>query len=172
MSLTIRLIKLKKRFLRELLLKRSKPISPRKSLMTGIPATLGYWSDQRVRFLIIGAWNTAFGYVTFVIFYALLANRVNYLVIAFLAHACAVTAAFAAHKRLVFRSSQHWLPEFLRYNISLLIGLATGLFLLWLSVSFLGLHPIAAQAIVTVLIVALNYFFHTQFSFSKRKVTP
>ena len=134
-------------------------------------AALEYWADQRVRFLVIGACNTAFGYGAFVVLYALLDGHVHYLAIAVLAHACAVIVAFAAHKMLVFRSCGHWLPEFMRYNISLLMGLGAGLVGLWVLVSMLGVHPILAQAVVTVLVVILNYLLHSRFSFAQGKVT-
>ncbi|WP_295456437.1 GtrA family protein [uncultured Thiodictyon sp.] len=135
-------------------------------LARGIRAMLGYWSDQRVRFIIIGALNTVFGYAAFVLLYTLLSDLLNYLTIALLAHACAATASFATQKVLVFRSIQHWLPEFLRYNVSLLVGLTAGLIGLWTLVSIVALHPIVAQAIIMLLVIALNYLMHSRFSFA------
>lgn len=136
-----------------------------------LSTVIKYWSDQRIRFLIIGAWNTAFGYGMFVAVYALLCGHIHYLAIAILAHFCAASVAFTVHKRLVFRTLHNWLPEFLRYNISLFVGLAASLGSLFLLVSVLGAHPIIAQTMVTVLVVVLNYILHSRFSFAHRKVS-
>lgn len=132
-------------------------------------AVLRLWDDRRLRFLVVGGWNTVFGYGVFVGLYALLGGMLHYLAVAVLAHGCAVSAAFAAHRVLVFRSRGPWVWEFVRYNLSLAVGLVAGLVGLWALVSILGLHPIAAQAAVTVLVVALSYVLHSRFSFAQPK---
>ena len=125
-----------------------------------------HWSDQRARFLVIGAWNTAFGYAVFVVLYLLLYKYVHYIYIALMAHAVAVSVAYLGQRILVFRSRGYWLSEFIRYNLSLLMGLAIGMLMLWSFVTLLAFSPIIAQAIVTALGVFLNYLMHSRFSFS------
>ena len=126
----------------------------------------GRWpADERVRFVVVGGWNTAFGYLAFVVLYALLHDRLNYLVIGALAHALSVTNAFVCHRMLVFRSRDPWFAEFVRFNLAQAAVLACGLAGLWFLVSVLHVSPLIGQAIVTVLGVVLSYLAHRRFTF-------
>lgn len=127
--------------------------------------TSAIWQNERFRFLLIGAFNTAFGYATFVLLYILLGYRLHYLLIGILAHAIATLVAFTGQRRLVFRSRRPWLPEFFRFNLSLLSVLLFGLASLFVLVTLLGLHPLLGQAILTPLSVLLSYFTHRHYSF-------
>ena len=121
---------------------------------------------EKLRFLVIGGWNTLFGYLTFVILYALWHERLHYLVIAVLAHAIAVVNAFTAHRLLTFRRRGPWLAEFVRFNVTLLVMLGIGLVGLWSLVSIIGMNPLVAQALMTIATVIVSYFAHLGFSFS------
>lgn len=128
-----------------------------------------FWHrNEQARFLLVGAFNTAFGYLVFVLLYLLAGDRLHYLLVAVLAHFLAVAEAFLFHRRLVFRSSGPWLMEFFRYNLSVLGVMLAGLLGLYLLVSGLQLHPLPAQAIVTGLSVIVSYFAHRHFSFRPR----
>lgn len=126
------------------------------------------YQDQRARFLIVGAINTAFGYLAFATLYLMLGNVIHYLGISLLAHAVAVCFAFTLQRRVVFRSTAPWPPEFIRYNISVLGVQAGSMALLSLLVSGLGWHPLLAQAAVTACAVVAAYISHRRFSFRCR----
>lgn len=126
------------------------------------------YQDQRARFLIVGAINTGFGYLSFATLYLLLGAVVHYLGISLLAHAVAVSFAFTLQRRVVFRSTAPWPPEFVRYNISVLGVQAGSMVFLSLLVSGLGWHPLLAQAAVTVGAVVAAYISHRRFSFRCR----
>ena len=126
-----------------------------------------YWKTSRkLRFLIIGAWNTLFGYLAFAGLYLVLATTCHYLVIATVAHFIAVAQSYAMQRCLVFHSREPIAPEFLRFNISHAGTLLFGLGALWLLVDGLGLAPLAAQAITIAGSVILSYFLHSRVSFA------
>lgn len=127
--------------------------------------TSAIWQNERFRFLLVGAFNTAFGYAAFALLYILLGHRLHYLFIGILAHAIATLVAFTGQRHLVFRSRRPWLPEFLRFNLSLLSVLLFGLVSLFVLVTLLGLHPLLGQAILTPLSVLLSYITHRHYSF-------
>ncbi len=131
-----------------------------------IRASLALWQrNEQTRFLLVGAFNTAFGYLVFVVLYLLAGSRFHYLLVAVLAHFLAVIVAFLCHRRIVFRAEGPWLMQFIRYNLSVLGVMLAGLLGLYLLVSVLHMHPLPAQAIVTALTVAISYFAHRHFSF-------
>lgn len=123
--------------------------------------------QQKLRFLAIGAWNTAFGYGVFVFLYYLCGSEENYIWIALAAHFISVVNAFICHKYLVFNSRQHWLPEFFRFNLSYVLSLGIGIALLFGGVNILHLHPIAAQGISIIFSTIISYLMHQNFSFRK-----
>ncbi len=132
-----------------------------------LDASVRHWhGNQKLRFLVVGGWNTAVGYVVFVALYLLLHARLPYLVIGAAAHAIAIANAFVAQRWLVFRSRGAWRVEFVRFFAAQLFVLGSGLAALWLLVSQAGLSPLPAQAIVAVGTVVVSYYAHRHFSFA------
>lgn len=126
------------------------------------------WENQRVRFLVVGAYNTLFGYAVFALLYTWLHQSVHYLVIAVIAHVVAVVNAFLAHRWLVFRARGNLLADFVRFNITTLGATAIGLAGLAVLVDLGGLHPLLAQGIVMAVTVVLTYIGHQRFTFKRR----
>ena len=128
------------------------------------------WQRSRhLRYLAIGAWNTLAGYAIFAGLYLVLSPHLGYMIIAAISHLFAVTQSFIAQRWIVFRSTQHWPGEYLRFHIAHLGSLAVGLTLLPLMVEGFHMPPLTGQAIVTALIVVASYFVHQHFTFRKAK---
>jgi len=127
----------------------------------------GAWrTDHRLRFLAVGAWNTGSGDGCYALLFLIAGRHLHYLWIQLIAHVVSVAQAFVLHRRVTFRSTAPWLPEFLRFNASYLGSLAGGLLAQWALVGGLGLHPLLGAAIVTWVTVALSYGLHRHFSFA------
>ncbi|GHU08331.1 hypothetical protein FACS1894158_17530 [Betaproteobacteria bacterium] len=122
---------------------------------------------QKLRFLVIGAWNTFFGYAIFVLLYYFHGNEENYVWIALISHFISVINAFVCHKHLVFHSRQSWPLEFLRFNLSYIFSLTLGILLLTGAVEILHWHPVMAQGIILIFSTVISYLLHQNFSFRK-----
>jgi len=124
------------------------------------------WQDNRkLRFLVVGGWNTLFGYLSFYVLYLLAAGRLHYLIVAILAHFAAVTQSYVMQRHLVFRSDAPVPGEFLRFNTSLIGTLLFGLLAMYLLVEKANMSPLIAQAIVILMSVVLSYLLHSRLSF-------
>lgn len=134
-----------------------------------VPASLApgqLWRDSRkIRFLVVGGWNTVFGYLCFYVLYALTANHLHYLIIAILAHVINVIQAYAMQRKLVFRSSANIAHEFLRFNASLVATFLFNLLAMFLLVEAASLKPLVAQAVAIVLSLVVTYALHSFWSF-------
>jgi putative flippase GtrA len=123
---------------------------------------------QRLRYLLVGIGNTAFGYTIGVGALLLLSPRLPTPVIGVLANVLTITMAFWTYRLFVFRSKAPWLPEYLRsfvvYGGSALVSIA----LIWLLVDGLQLNAWLAQAITVPAIVAISYLGHARFTFARR----
>jgi putative flippase GtrA len=121
--------------------------------------------EKSIRFVLTGVWNTMLGYAVFAGLYALLKVRLNYVAILAISQIVAVSAAYLAYKRFVFKTSGSGLTEYLRfwtvYGYTFLLNLA----LLPLCVGVLRISPLAAQAGITALLALASYFGHDRFTF-------
>lgn len=129
--------------------------------------SLRWTADQRLRFLVVGAINTAIGYLIFLGLFLASRPWVHYLVVALVSHAVAVCFAFYLHRRVVFRSRGAIWVEFLRFNASLVFVLLGSLLGLYLLVAVFRQPPLLAQGIVTLLGVVASYLLHRYYSFQK-----
>jgi len=132
-----------------------------------MPPSWDWWwrLPLKVRFVLAGGFNTAFGYVLFSGMFLLAGRWVHYLMIGLVAHALSVLNAFVVHRKLVFRATDDWRPAFVRFNVSQLVSLTFGMAALYSLVEFGHCNPLAAQFAVTLVSVALNYVLHRHFSF-------
>jgi putative flippase GtrA len=123
------------------------------------------WDQKKIRYLLVGAWNTVFGYAIFALLITAFENEISYLEIAFISHLVAVTHSFFTHRQIVFKSRKNVLIEYTRFHITNLSSLAFGIIALSFFVERCSIPPLTAQAIVTTGIVAISYFAHQNFTF-------
>lgn len=127
------------------------------------------WRDhEKLRFLIVGASNTVFGYAAFAGAYFLLRNRLHYLAILVLAHFLSVLYAFIGHKFLTFKAKGHLFADFLRFNLTYLSALALGLAGLPFLVEVCRIHPLVSQAMLITVNTIGTYVLHKRLSFRRR----
>jgi putative flippase GtrA len=129
---------------------------------------------QLGRYLVVGIWNTAFGYATFALFTFLLEGRMpaSYMVASLLASVINITVAFLGYKWFVFKTRGNYLEEWVRcvmvYSGSIVLGLALlppAVFLVEYLTGNPRAAPYIAGALVMGLQVAGSFIGHSRFSF-------
>jgi putative flippase GtrA len=123
--------------------------------------------EQGLRFLVIGAFNTAFGFTLFALMLHLAGDHVHYLAVLVVAMVIAVLVAFAAYRTFVFRVRGHVLRDLGRFSLVYVGVLAANVIALPLLVEVAGLPVLTAQAIVVVGTVVTNFLLHRSFSFRR-----
>ena len=129
---------------------------------------------QFLRYLVVGGWNTLFGYSTYALFTALLTPRLRfgYMYAAVFSNLISITVAYFGYKFFVFKTQGNYLVEWLRCLLVYGSGMLPGLVLLPLLVE--GLHywfhlqrsgPYVAGALIMGLTVIYSFFGHKHFSF-------
>ncbi|MGI4815434.1 MAG: GtrA family protein [Janthinobacterium lividum] len=123
--------------------------------------------SKMIRYLLVGGFNTCFGYVVSIGLYYLLSHRLHIVVIGLLANVVCISESFIAYKLFVFTSRGSWLREYLRcyvvYGGSALIGIAG----LWLLVNVIGISFWIAQGALVIVSVVISYTGHDRFTFNK-----
>ena len=130
---------------------------------------------QVVRYLIVGVWNTAFGYGLYAGFTYVLTGRIPfaYMVASVLANVIAISVAFIGYKWFVFKTEGNYLREYFRCYVvygtaflvtfallPIVVGLLNWTLGPWKSV------PYIAGAILTGGSVVVSFVGHRQFSFA------
>ncbi len=129
----------------------------------------------KIKFVIVGIWNTIFGYLVYVGFYYmfnLIFSRryMSYLLAAALSNILAITNAYIFHKYVTFRSQVKgikMIPEFIRFFITYLFSFFIGLIILPLLVEIFHFDPIAAGAILIIFTTIISYIGHSRYSFKR-----
>ena len=134
-------------------------------------------SGQFLRYLLVGGWNTIFGYACFFLTNRWLARvmpEYSYLAASLLASLIAVSVAFLGYKWFVFRTRGNYLREWLRtlavYSGSILVSTVALAPLVGLFRHFTKYQeqaPYIAAALVTVFTVVSSFLGHRHFSFRK-----
>ncbi|HTU51358.1 MAG TPA: GtrA family protein [Acidobacteriaceae bacterium] len=129
---------------------------------------------QFARYLMVGVWNTVFGYSLYALFTALLMPRVRfgYIYASVASNLIAITVAYFCYKIFIFKTQGNYLVEWLRCILVYGSALLPGLVLLPLLVEGLhyGFHlersaPYVAGALLTGLTVIYSFLGHKNFSF-------
>lgn len=126
--------------------------------------------EQKVRFLIVGGWNTAFGYAAFAAIYFLLNNYLHYLVILVISYIIGITNAYFCYKFFVFKTKGNYLKEYLRFYLVYGIVFIINLALLPIAVEFFKINPLLSQGGIIFIAVFLSYFGHKNFSFKEQQI--
>jgi putative flippase GtrA len=126
-------------------------------------------NDQRVQFLAVGGFNTALGYVLFVLFdrFVFAGIAFGYLLSLGASYALAICVAFVLYRRLVYRVTGHVIRDFARFVSVYLVAIAINALALPLLVEVVGLPAFVAQAIILIATTMLSFFGHKNFSFRR-----
>jgi putative flippase GtrA len=121
--------------------------------------------EQKIRYLMIGGWNTVFGYGVFAGLYFWLSNSVHYLFILSLSYIISITNAYIGYKLFVFKTRGNILREYFRFYLVYGVSFIFNLAMLPLFVETLRINMYVAQAIVTLITILASYVLHKNFSF-------
>ncbi|WP_263381297.1 GtrA family protein [Granulicella arctica] len=137
---------------------------------------------QLLRYLIVGGWNTLFGYTCFFLMNRWLSHVMHaysYIVASVASNLISITVAFLGYKWFVFQTKGNYVKEWLR---SLIVYSGTILFsalalgplvgLIRHSTRYQTQAPYIAAAIVAVFTVVSSFFGHKHLSFRQTAVVP
>ena len=130
---------------------------------------------QFFRYLLVGIWNTAFGYGLFALFTYLLSPhwpQYGYLAAGLFSSVFSITVAFFGYKLFVFKTKGNYLREWARCMTVYASGIAIGLavlpcivYVIRHSTAIDTKAPYLAAAVMTGFNTIYNFLGHKKFSF-------
>jgi putative flippase GtrA len=131
----------------------------------GLPVRFYFRRREQLLYLVVGGWNTVFGYAVWALFQYVLGDHLHYLVIVLLAWPIALLNAYIGYRYLVFRSRGPVLKELPRFSLVYLATLVVNLAVLPIALAVLPLSIYVVQAVLTVGVVICSYLGHKYYSF-------
>ena len=122
---------------------------------------------QKVMYLLVGGWNTIFGYCTGLSLYYLLYGYLHILVILVMTNILSISMSFFTYKLFVFKTTGNWLFEYVRCYVVYGSIALVGMLLIWIMVNFIEVPFWIAQALIVMVTVVLSYASHKRFTFKK-----
>lgn len=127
----------------------------------------------KARFVLVGIWNTIFGYGIFCLFDTLFAwlfssRSAAYMCAMVLTQILAVINAYIFHKHITFKSKAKGkaiIAEFFRFSTTYVVTFCLSLVLLPTFVEIGHITPKIAAAIITLICTVISYLGHSRFSF-------
>lgn len=121
--------------------------------------------EEKIRFLLVGAWNTAFAYVVFAVLYSLLGDRMHYVLVLIVGYPLVITQNFVTFKSLVFMTKGNWLAEYPKMYVVYAGGFLLNIMALAVAVELLRMSPMVGQLSAIALVVFVSYLGHKYFTF-------
>lgn len=126
--------------------------------------------QKKVRFLIAGGANTAFGLAAYPIIYLVAEPLgVGYIKSLLLASIISISFSFLTSKYYVFKSKGNLKKEYAKFFIFYGFYLCINLICLPFLVEVVSLTPIIAQTLFSVFIIITSYFWHNHITFKNAK---
>lgn len=121
--------------------------------------------NQKLRYLLVGGFNTVFAYSIFCLSQFLFGAKLHYLIILVLVYFVSVSNSFINFRFFVFRSRGHFWREYLKVNFVYLWHLIFNIILLYILKDRMHINIFVAQFICAIILVVIVYFAHKHFSF-------
>lgn len=128
--------------------------------------------SQVVRYLLVGVWNTIFGYLVFVVVWQLAGARIGYGGTLVVTIVVSVLQSYATQRWLVWRSQNAVRRELPRFLAVYAASYALNFVLLWLLVDHAGVPVLVAQAVATAAVVVTSFLLLRSFTFRQHAPAP
>ena len=124
-------------------------------------------TKQGVRYLLVGIWNTIFGYSVFVVLELTVGHRIPYILLLAVSQVIGTLNAFFWYRWLVFRVSGHVWRDLARFSLVYAGAFAVNLVALPFLVEVFGMNVLVAQALVVGGTIVASFLLHRNFSFRR-----
>jgi len=121
--------------------------------------------EEKIKYILIGVWNTFVGYLTFIALYYLLQKRLNYLIILVYSNIISITNSYLCYKFFVFKTKGNYCNEYLRFYLVYGASFLANMILMPVFVEIVRIKPIPAQGIILFFSVMFGYLGHKHYSF-------
>lgn len=122
-------------------------------------------TKKPIKYLVVGGWNTVFGYFSTIGFYKLFAAYLHIILIATMTNILTISMSFATYKLLVFQTEGNWWKEYARSYVVYGLAAIISIMGLWVLVDVFHVDIWISQGLVMIIVVIMSYFGHDRYTF-------
>ena len=123
------------------------------------------FADERVRYILVGAINTAFGFLMFTGLYYSLNEVMNYIFIIAITQVIAITFSHFMQRRFVWRTKNRYSKELAKFASTYFSLSLVNIALLSFAVEYLELPTLSSQYVIGFLLIIVTFFFQKYWIF-------
>lgn len=121
--------------------------------------------NEKLRFILVGGYNSVFSYGVFFTLNHLLQNSLHYLFILTITHLISISNSFFNFRFFVFQSRGNVAKEYAKVFTVYLGYFACNSIMLFILKELLNINILLAQLICMITLAIATYFVHKKFSF-------
>lgn len=125
------------------------------------------FADERVRYILIGVLNTAFGFLLFTGLYFSLNKFLHYVWIYILTQVIAVSFSHLTQRNFVWHTSENYFKELARFAATYIVVSLVNIALLTLAVEVLDFSALISQYVIGLLLILSTFFSQKYWVFKK-----
>jgi len=125
-------------------------------------------SNQKARYLLVGSYNTVFGYLIFVITFYYFSSTVNHYFLLAICHLIGTIHNFFSYSAFVFKPKATALRNYLKFNLVYLLTFLLNIIMFTLLTKVMNWNLYFSQALILALIAVVGYILNKNFSFSNK----
>lgn len=125
-------------------------------------------SRKQVRYVVVGGWNTLFGYLVFAALQLTVGGDIGYMAVLVIAQFIGILNAYLCYRAFVFRVTGNWWLDLMRFSAVYWIVFGLNVIALPIMVAILGMNVLVAQALFLIVTIIASYFAHNHFSFRRK----
>ncbi len=123
------------------------------------------FADERVRYLLVGVFNTLFGFLLFTGLYFLLFERIHYINVLLITQIIAVVFSHFMQRKFVWQSAKSYAKELAKFGATYLVASIANILLLTAAVEYLEFSTLYSQYAIGFALIVTTYFFQKHWVF-------
>ena len=127
-------------------------------------------SNQKIRYLITGTYNTLVAYLFFVLIFYYFSSTVSHYLLLGVCHLIGTIHNFFSYRTFVFKIKSSSLLNYLKFNLVYLFTFSINIILFTLLTKIMNWNLYLAQALILIIIATVGYFLNKYYSFSKNSI--
>lgn len=121
--------------------------------------------SKKIRFLIVGLFNTIFGYVFSIVIYEIFKDYLSLFIILLISHIITVTFSFFNYRLFVFKSKKSMLNEYAKIHLVYISTFCINFLIVWVLYNYLLWTFWLSRLVSILVLICYNYFAHLRFTF-------
>ena len=126
--------------------------------------------EEQIKYVVVGGWNTVFGFFAFIALYYSLNRIIHYTIILTASYIVSITNAYLCYKFLVFKTKGNYFREYFRFYLVYGVAYLINLGLLPVAVELFKIKVVIAQILIMLITILISYLGHKNFTFKPSSI--